>query len=170
MMKAFWYKAKSISANMIDSIPEKKQKTILTKKARYVDEQGNAFIVGSLFVDDEVSIRSYMKDFLEFQGYTLTMAENGQTAYDIFREDPHKFDLIITDMTMPKMNGAQLAERLLALRPDIPVIFCTGYTEKLNEASAEEMGIRKYLHKPIAGKEMCIFIREILDKTNKKPG
>lgn len=73
----------------------------------------------------------------------------------------------ITDMAMPKMSGDELALKIIAMRKDIPIILCTGYTEKVNKEKAEEMGITRCIDKPIAGKALCLWIREVLDEYRK---
>lgn len=117
-----------------------------------------------LFVEDEDDIRSFVQDFLESYGYTLTLCENGQKAYEEFKKLPHGFDVVVTDMAMPKMNGDELALKILKIRKDLPIILCTGYTEKLNREQAKKMGIARYIDKPIAGRELCLLIREVLDE------
>jgi len=120
-----------------------------------------------LFVDDEDDIRFSIQKFLENYGYALTVSENGQKAYEVFKRAPQDFDIVITDMAMPKMNGDELALEILKIRKDIPIILCTGYSENLNEAQAKKMGIARYINKPIAGKELCSLIREVLNKERK---
>lgn len=117
-----------------------------------------------LFVEDEDNIRFSIQEFLENYGYALTVSENGQKAYEEFKRAPKGFDIVITDMAMPKMNGDELALKILKIRKDIPIILCTGYSEKLNEAQTKEIGIARYINKPIAGKELCFLIREVLKK------
>ena len=123
-----------------------------------------------LFVDDEDDIRFSIQDFLESYGYALTVSENGQKAYEVFKRAPQDFDIVITDMAMPKMNGNELALEILKIRKDIPIILCTGYSENLNEEQAKKMGIARYINKPIAGKELCFLIREVLNKEKKCRG
>ncbi len=117
-----------------------------------------------LFVDDEMDIRSFVKDFLGKYGYTVTVSEDGQKAYEKFRQAPQNFDIIITDMAMPKMSGEELSLKIIEIRKDIPIILCTGYTEKLNKVQAKEMGITRYIDKPLTGKELCFLIREVMDE------
>ncbi|MCG8614568.1 MAG: response regulator, partial [Desulfobacterales bacterium] len=120
-----------------------------------------------LFVDDEKAIRVFVQEFLGNYGYTVTVSENGQKAYERFKQAPKCFDIVITDMTMPKMNGDKLASKILSIRNDIPIILCTGYSEKLNKERAEKIGVTKYIKKPIAGKELCFLIRDVLDESKK---
>ncbi len=118
-----------------------------------------------LFVDDEKGIRSFVQDFLGNFDYTVTVSENGLKAYEKFKQAPQNFDIVITDMAMPKMSGEEFALKIMEIRKDIPIILCTGYTEKLNKERAEEMGITRFIDKPIAGKELCFLIREVLDES-----
>ncbi|TET92815.1 MAG: response regulator, partial [Desulfobacteraceae bacterium] len=75
---------------------------------------------------------------------------------------PDKFDLIISDMTMPKMTGDELAKKFMAIRPNIPIILCTGFSERINEEKAKAIGIRKFIMKPIVMREMAEAIRQVL--------
>ena len=86
-------------------------------------------------------------------------------AYDLFRHDPGSFDLVITDMTMPNMTGEKLAGKILAIRPEIPVILCTGYSEQITEQRAKDIGIQAFVMKPLIMRDLAGTIREVLDKT-----
>jgi len=77
---------------------------------------------------------------------------------------PEKFDIVITDMTMPNMTGVQLAQKLLEIRPDIPIIICTGFSTKIDDEKAKAAGIRGYITKPIVKSELAKKIREVLDQ------
>lgn len=116
-----------------------------------------------MFVDDDEDIRMIVREFLSTCGYTVHAFENGVHAFEAFEQDPGQFDLIITDMTMPRMAGDELSMKILALRKDLPVILCTGYSETVSEAKALEMGIRKYLQKPVDNEDLALVIRQILD-------
>jgi CheY-like chemotaxis protein len=83
---------------------------------------------------------------------------------EAFRARPNDFDLVITDMTMPNMRGDDLARELLKIRPDIPIILCTGFSEMISEEKAKILGIRRFIMKPIFKKDMAKVIREVLDK------
>ncbi len=82
----------------------------------------------------------------------------------MFRSDPHSFDVVITDMTMPNMTGVQLSKNLMEIWADIPIILCTGFSEKINEERARELGVRGYLMKPVVKREMAEMIRKVLDE------
>jgi len=117
-----------------------------------------------LFVDDEEFIVEIGKNILERLGYRVNTRTDPESALETFRLNPHKYDLIFTDMTMPKMTGAEMAQRLLEIRPDMPIILCTGFSEKISKESAREIGIQKYIEKPLNKRELSIAIREVLDK------
>ncbi len=116
-----------------------------------------------LFVDDEQALVTMSKQMLELLGYRTVVRTSSIEAYELFRHDPHRFDLVITDMTMPDMTGAQLAVKLLKIRPDTPVILCTGYSEQITEKRARDIGIRAFVLKPLVMREIAEKIREILD-------
>ena len=103
-----------------------------------------------LFVDDELAIRELGKCYLEFLGYTTAMASSGDEALALFREDQEGFSAVITDQTMSGLPGNLLAEELMKIRSDIPVILCTGYSSAVSEKDALQTGIKAYLSKPIA--------------------
>ncbi len=116
-----------------------------------------------LFVDDEESIVKVNQQLLEGLGYRVTWKTDPSEALEFFRANSHQIDLIITDMTMPKMTGDKLARAILEIRSDMPIILCTGYNEKLSEDSAQELGIRKYVEKPIEKEILARSVREVLD-------
>jgi len=116
-----------------------------------------------MVVDDEEDIREILQEFLTAAGYKVSVFENGAGAFEAFQKDPDQFDLIITDMTMPRMTGGELAKKAIRIRANTPVILCTGYSESISETLALDIGIRKYLQKPLSNKDLAVSIREILD-------
>jgi len=90
-------------------------------------------------------------------------------ALDAFRQAPDKFDLVITDMTMPRMPGDILARELIAVRPAIPIIVCTGYSERINPDVANAIGIRELVMKPVVIKDLAGIIRRVLDEGIERP-
>ena len=116
-----------------------------------------------LLVDDEQPVIELTKDILEFLGYSVKTTLNPCLALEIFKENPKQFDLVITDMTMPQMTGAQLVKELLAIQPDLPTILCTGYSSLISEDTAKQIGISKYMTKPFTMETMAYAIREVLD-------
>ena len=117
-----------------------------------------------LFVDDEETIVLMTQQILERLGYQVTPRTSSVEALEAFRAQPDNFDLVITDFTMPNMTGMELASKLLDIRPDIPIIICTGFSEVLDKNRAKAVGIREYVMKPIAKDQIARSIRKVLDK------
>ena len=115
-----------------------------------------------LLVDDENDLVEIGRLMLERLGYSVATRTSSIEALELFKSDPNKFQLVITDMTMPNMTGDLLAQRLLELRPDLPVILCTGYSERMTEARARDMGIKAFLMKPIIIQDLSTTIRKVL--------
>ena len=116
-----------------------------------------------LVVDDEMLLVKINKRRLENVGYTVTVTTDSEEALEKIRNHPEQFDLLITDQTMPMMSGADLTREVLKVRPDLPVIMSTGHSEVMTEKKALEMGIRKYVLKPIQGNELIHAVQEILE-------
>ncbi|MCG8619871.1 MAG: response regulator, partial [Desulfobacterales bacterium] len=133
-----------------------------TEKPRPRDIRGGSETI--MVVDDEPDIREFTSELLQSLGYTVHCYENGEKAMTAFNSEPERFDLVITDMTMPHMTGAALAKNILSRRQELPVILCTGYSENISKQEAKEIGIRKYFQKPFQNEELLTVIREILDK------
>jgi PAS domain S-box-containing protein len=117
-----------------------------------------------LFVDDEPSIEFLGKQMLGSLGYAVTTCGTAVAALDLFRSDPSAFDLVITDMTMPLMTGDRMALEMMGIRPDLPVVICTGFNELLTQERARELGIRALLMKPFLKNEAAEVIRQVLDQ------
>ena len=117
-----------------------------------------------LFVDDEKSLVDMATQMLTRIGYEVVGKTDSTEALEIFQANPDKFGLVITDQTMPKMEGTELAGKLMNTRPDIPIILCTGYSESVNSESVKALGIRKLVMKPVNWEEISKIIRKILDK------
>ncbi len=103
---------------------------------------------------------------LQDAGYKVTAKTSSLEALELFSGQPDDFDLVIIDMTMPKITGDHLAVELMRIRPGIPVILSTGYSNKINEKKALEMGIKAFLYKPLSLKELSLTIRKVLDAPN----
>ena len=116
-----------------------------------------------LFVDDEPTLTDIAKHSFESLGYKVTTRTSSVEALQLFKSQPDIYDLVITDMTMPKMTGDILAREIMLIRPDIPVILCTGYSARINEGQAMALGIRSYLNKPIEESQFATTIRTVLD-------
>ncbi len=115
-----------------------------------------------LVVDDEESIGTMLRRMLEGLGYKVTIRYSSPDALAAFQRGPGQFDLVITDMTMPNMTGMELSGKLLDIRPDIPIILTTGFSEMVDEETAKAAGIREYLLKPIIKQKLSAAIRKAL--------
>ena len=156
----------------VESSPGKGTKFItlfpLTTKKPMVETKTGKDIPGGnetiLFVDDEKSIVKMLQRMFERLGYKVQTATTPEEALERFRSNPDHFDLVITDMTMPKMTGVKLSEKLMDIRKDIPIIVCTGHSALVDEEKAKELGLAAYIIKPIDMQETAQIIRKILDK------
>ncbi len=117
-----------------------------------------------LFVDDEEPIVKLSVKSLESLGYSVTGTASSSEAFSLFKSAMFEFDLVITDMTMPEMTGISLAMELMKLKPDIPVVLCSGFSEKINNTMLQKAGIKTFIKKPIIISELSIVIRDILDE------
>ena len=115
-----------------------------------------------LLVDDEQPLVEIGKQMLERLGYTVTARTSSVEALELFKAQPDRFDLVITDIVMPNMTGETLAEKLMDIRADIPVVFCTGYSEKFTRRQASEMGVRSFLMKPLLMQDLANTVRQAL--------
>ncbi|MDA3897127.1 MAG: PAS domain S-box protein [Desulfobacteraceae bacterium] len=116
-----------------------------------------------LFVDDEPTNVKVSQKILERLGYEVVGRTSSVEALELFKTKPDQFDLVITDMTMPHMTGDQLARQLIKIRPDIPIILCTGFSNKKLEDEVKKIGIREFLMKPISRQVLSQTIRKVLD-------
>jgi CheY-like chemotaxis protein len=118
-----------------------------------------------LFVDDEAPIAKMGGKVLEQLGYSVTTRTSSVEALELFRSKPQAFDLVVTDMTMPNMTGDKLAAEIMNIRSDISVVLCTGYSKKISEESAAEIGIKAFAYKPIVKADLAKTVRKVLDET-----
>ncbi len=116
-----------------------------------------------LFVDDEPTIAMLGRTTLERLGYTVTIRQSSVEALELFKNDPDRFNLVVTDMTMPRMTGDDLAKAMLLIRPDTPIIICTGYSRQISNEKAGEIGIRACVMKPLTQHELANTVRKVLD-------
>lgn len=116
-----------------------------------------------LVVDDEPDMVEITTHRLEHLGYKITSTTSSQDALIMFEAMPDKFDLIITDQTMPKLTGAELTKKVMKIRQDMPVILCTGYSTKIDPQKAKELGIREFLLKPVDYRKLAFAIRKVID-------
>ncbi|MGD0230267.1 MAG: PAS domain S-box protein, partial [Syntrophorhabdales bacterium] len=123
-----------------------------------------------LFVDDEEALVEMGRQMLERLGYEVVAEKDSVRALKRFQRDPERFDLVITDQTMPNMTGIELAKRLMSIKKDIPIILCTGFSEAISSESAKAMGIREFVMKPIIKNEMAETIRRVIADQQDKAG
>ena len=140
---------------LIDEVEVKTQTRAMTKAA-----EGEERI---LLVDDEEQIVTMQRQMLEHLGYQVTASTDSREALELFTRHPDNFDLVITDMTMPHMTGVRLAQKLIEIKPGIPIILCTGFNESITEEKALSMGIQKFVMKPVVKNELASTIRAVLD-------
>ncbi len=117
-----------------------------------------------LFVDDEEMLADIGQRVLETLGYSVTVETDSVNALELFKKDPTQFDLVITDQTMPNLTGSELATKILKLNPDIPIILCTGYSSKVDERKAADIGISAFLNKPVEINTVATTVRNVLDR------
>ncbi len=122
-----------------------------------------------LLVDDDDMVRETCATMLERLGYHVTACSGSADALKTYRKTPEDFDLVITDMTMPWMTGAQLSKELLAIDPTLPIILCTGYSDKIDPAAASAMGIKAFLLKPLSLPSLSQQVRAVLDDGSDAP-
>jgi CheY-like chemotaxis protein len=116
-----------------------------------------------LFVDDEEALVEMAEDILAELGYEVTSRKNGREALELLKSDPSRFDLVITDQTMPEMTGIDLAGAILAIRADMPIIMCTGFSHLVDADKAMAAGIKAFAMKPLTKREIARTIRNVLD-------
>jgi PAS domain S-box-containing protein len=115
-----------------------------------------------LFVDDELFIVDIYQQILTNLGYKVTVRTSPIEALEVFRADPQAFDIVLTDQTMPKMTGTEMAKQMFEIRPDLPMILCTGFSDPSMAERAQKLGIKKMAMKPLVIKEVANIIREAL--------
>ncbi|MEE8292134.1 MAG: ATP-binding protein, partial [Candidatus Tectomicrobia bacterium] len=117
-----------------------------------------------LFVDDERMLAHLGQATLEQFGYTVVSHTSSIEALEAFRAMPQRFDLVITDQTMPQMTGEQLVRELRRIRPDIPIILCTGFSHIMNAEKAQAMGIDAFCMKPLVTRDLAVTVQQVLDQ------
>ncbi|HED19277.1 MAG TPA: response regulator [Gammaproteobacteria bacterium] len=115
-----------------------------------------------MVVDDDPSLTLYLKELLQERGYRVTALTDARAALDLFEQDPAAVDLLLTDQTMPKLAGDQLAQAMLARRPDLPVILCTGYSDRIDAETAGQLNIRGYFTKPVDPDKLTRLMNNLL--------
>ncbi len=144
---------------------------ISEKEAAEIEEEkteihGNETI---LFVDDEDLLTKMGANMLSRLGYTVAVATSSKEALQLFVEDSTRFDLVITDQTMPSMTGSEMAQKMLQIRPGVPIILCTGYSSVITEKKAKELGIREFALKPLVQRDLALLVRKVLDEKQTEP-
>lgn len=140
---------------------------VITDRISSVEETREDLPTGTeriLFIDDEEPLARLGSLQLKKLGYRVHAETNPNKALDLFCSNPEQFDLVITDMTMPNMTGDQLITEILRIRPDTPIVLCTGFSERIDEDKARMLGARAYVLKPLDRKKLAITVRELLDK------
>jgi len=140
---------------------------VIAKQKNTEESLVQAPVVGGseriMLVDDDKIIVRMEKEQLESLGYKVEAYTDALTASKAFRDSQDIIDLVITDMTMPNMTGAELSQEILKIRSDIPIILCTGFSELIDREKAASLGIKEYLMKPVEKKKLAEAIRKVLE-------
>ena len=115
-----------------------------------------------LFVEDEEPLAKLGEEAMRGLGYEVIVRTSSLEALEAFRADPLRFDAVVTDQTMPNMTGEALSRALLHIRPDVPIILCTGFSHSMTQEKAKAMGIRAFLLKPLLIKDLGRTLKEVL--------
>ena len=118
-----------------------------------------------LIVDDESALLNTARRMLENLGYNVTAVDSAIRALELFSAEPDGFDIVVTDLTMPKMNGFELSKQILKIRPDTPVVLCTGFSRTVTRETAKAAGVAEYLNKPLSMDELAKTVREAIDRS-----
>lgn len=116
-----------------------------------------------LFVDDEASLRDAAGELLRGLGYAVTTCDSGAAALDTLRRTPDHFALVVTDLTMPEMDGIALARAVREVAPDLPVVLCTGHAREVGVFAAQDAGISEFFVKPLETEGLGRLVRRVLD-------
>ncbi len=149
----------SIFLPVMEKPPE--QHTVSDKEKEKTSIAGSERI---LMVDDDPILVKINERRLKNHGYDVTAVSDSNEALEKFRNQPDKFDLLITDQTMPNLTGADLTKAVLEIKPSMPIIMCTGHSDTVNEKKALALGIKQYVYKPLHGDELLVAAREVLDQ------
>ena len=141
----------------------------ICETAVHENADGEGAVIGGgseriLYVDDEAQIANTGRQILQRLGYSVTTQTSSEQALALFQARPGEFDLVITDMTMPDMTGDLLAAEIMKIRPDMPVILCTGYSKRMSGEAARKMGIKDFVRKPVGKADLARTVRRVLDE------
>lgn len=117
-----------------------------------------------LLVDDEAAIVALEQKMLERLGYGVVVRTSSVAALKVFRENPNRYDLVLSDMSMPNLTGDRMAIELLRIRPDIPIVLCTGFSERIDQKKADDIGVKGLLMKPVTMSDLSTMVRNVLDE------
>jgi len=138
--------------------------TIPRIEARTAPARGEESI---LLVEDEEELAAAVAEMLSSLGYRVVAQTSGVDALDTFRSAPDEFDLVITDQTMPGITGKELAAEIVRIRPDIPIVLCTGFSDAVTTEGAKGIGIRELVMKPLMLQDLSAMIRRVFDKNGR---
>ena len=122
-----------------------------------------------LLIDDEPSVLTMVAQMIERHGFEVVKRSSSSEALELFRQQPDSFDLVITDMTLPVIPGDRLSQEILRIRPDVPIILCTGHSERIDDESAQELGIKAFVMKPFSRRHIVKTIQEVLNHHYRAP-
>lgn len=142
-------------------LPTREEDPVVIEKAEDAPSPGGNERV--LLVDDELTLSNMEKEMLRSLGYEVTAGTDSREVLELFKQRPMDFDIVVTDYNMPEMTGTAMAGEILDIRPDIPVILCTGFSEHITPAGVKAMGIRALLHKPLTINDLAVAVRRALD-------
>jgi PAS domain S-box-containing protein len=123
-----------------------------------------------LFVDDETMIVDIVRRMLQSLGYRVVARSSAMEALEAFKSNPDSFDLVITDMVMPKMTGLDLAEKIFEIRPGFPIVLCSGFDVGMNKEKIAKYGLQDIIYKPILRRDMATVVRKTLDSRRSAKG
>jgi CheY-like chemotaxis protein len=146
-------------------LPRVETRTSAAPQAPKPIPRGNERI---LLVDDEEFNIKTVRNMLQHLGYKVTALMDSQEALRLFTGNPSEFDLVITDQTMPFLTGEDLGKEIMRIRPDIPIILCTGYSDLISSEKASALGFRGYIMKPFTVREGAELVRSVLDHKQSK--
>ncbi|MDH5518165.1 MAG: transporter substrate-binding domain-containing protein [Gammaproteobacteria bacterium] len=115
-----------------------------------------------LIIDDEKNILNLLEAVFTSKDYEVALFDNSQLALAAFKASPNNFDAVITDQTMPNLTGKEVSQEILSIRPELPIILCTGFSEHIDEKSAKEIGIRAFLRKPVKNSTLLKTIEDLI--------